>query len=319
MQENERAEAITEKQTDAQIRSESTGTEIPASPEPNENEGQSARVNAGFAAMRRRYEKEIACLKAREPASDSGRDGLSAGAEGDTGERKAAGAEKTAGMEKTAGTEKIAGAEKAAGVEKTTGAERTADPETVPAEGGLPVEAGNAPESGAEAKAGTPVNTEVSVDAGASSDTGASAGAGASSEAPTVQINGESGENPETEQIRLRLDYLRELADISRYDPAIRTPEDLEADPEIERVRELISRGNTLADAWLLAHRQQIFERARAEGRKTALDESAPPAYPPVGSVPDIYVTPEERALFRAVIPGITDTEIRAAARKYRT
>lgn len=205
---------------------------------------QSDRINAGFAAMRRRYEKEIANLKAQNGVPE--------------GEAETAYGDGAGGAAKEAsGT--------AAG-------------------GGEPAEPG-------EEKTGEAESAE----------------------------EGESGEeDAKAEQLRFRLDYLRELAEISRYDPAIRTPEDLENDPEIGKIRELISRGNTLADAWFLAHRTQLFDRVRAEGRKEAFVEGRQAAYPPAGSIPDVYVTPEERALFRAVIPGITDAEIRAAARKYR-
>ena len=111
-----------------------------------------------------------------------------------------------------------------------------------------------------------------------------------------------------------------ELQEITRLNPSIREVGDLAKMDTYPRLRELVHRGNTLADAYRLANFDALTQRAAEATRKTALtaakskEHLAPTAQRGTGSasVPD-----DIKAEYKALMPDITDDEIQKHYEKY--
>ena len=111
-----------------------------------------------------------------------------------------------------------------------------------------------------------------------------------------------------------------QLKEISALDPTIKELGDLAKMENYSRFRDLVKRGNTLADAYRLANFDALTQRAVEATRKTALtaakskEHLAPTTQRGTGSV---SVPDDIKAEYKALMPDITDDEIQKHYEKY--
>ena len=111
-----------------------------------------------------------------------------------------------------------------------------------------------------------------------------------------------------------------QLKEISALDPTIKELGDLAKMENYTRFRDLVKRGNTLADAYRLANFDALTQRAVEATRKTALtaakskEHLAPTTQRGTGSV---SVPDDIKAEYKALMPDITDDEIQKHYEKY--
>ena len=111
------------------------------------------------------------------------------------------------------------------------------------------------------------------------------------------------------------------LKNISAMDPAVQTLEDIAALPTAGRVNDLVQKGVGLEDAFYLANRKAIDARKAAAAKAAALNGAASRQHLnplPVGSgVTPVEVPADQAEMFREMMPGATDEEIRTAYAGY--
>lgn len=111
------------------------------------------------------------------------------------------------------------------------------------------------------------------------------------------------------------------LKNISAMDPGVKTLEDIAALPTAGRFNELVQKGIGLEDAFYLANRQAIDTRRAAAAKAAALNGASNRRHldpVPTGSGKQTVEVPAEQAeMFREMMPGATDEEIRTAYAGY--
>ncbi len=113
--------------------------------------------------------------------------------------------------------------------------------------------------------------------------------------------------------------FLDDIASISHYDPSIKSPEDLDRDPKIEDVRRYMAQGNSVKDSWRLAHFDEIMERERnGERVRTQNRGTSHLSSPAAAASGDVYLSPEQAKLFRALDPKMSESDMRRALRRYK-
>ena len=112
----------------------------------------------------------------------------------------------------------------------------------------------------------------------------------------------------------------RQLEQLSRLDPEIRTVEDLMALPDREGLLRQMERGLSLTEAYILTHFDRLRARQTEAGRQAARNEAeakrhlaaAAPRGPGARPVPA-----EVREMYRMLLPDATEAEIRAHYGRY--
>ena len=144
-------------------------------------------------------------------------------------------------------------------------------------------------------------------------------------ESPAVKRAEEAARKAEEEQrlrdmeaFKLRADA--EVAEIGKLDPSVKSIEDILALPTGQVFRELVQRGNSFIDAFRLANFERLTTAAAAAAKQAALtnarskDHLTTKSPRGAGSVP---VPKEEMALFKALMPNMTEAEIREYYNKH--
>ena len=111
------------------------------------------------------------------------------------------------------------------------------------------------------------------------------------------------------------------LKNISAMDPTIQTLDDIAALPTAGRFNDLVQKGVGLEDAFYLANRKAIDARKAAAARTAALNGAASRRHlnpVPAGSgMTPVEVPADQAEMFRELMPGATDEEIRTAYAGY--
>lgn len=111
-----------------------------------------------------------------------------------------------------------------------------------------------------------------------------------------------------------------QLQQIHAMDDSISTVDDLLKMENAGLFRDYVSRGLDFVDAFILANRGRLAERQRAAAQQQARNAQGakghltPPAARGAGAAP---VPPEELAVYRALNPGISDSEIQKHYNKF--
>ena len=111
------------------------------------------------------------------------------------------------------------------------------------------------------------------------------------------------------------------LKNISAMDPSVKSLEDIAALPTAARFNDLVQKGIGLEDAFYLANRQAIDTRRAAAAKAAALNGAAnrrhlDPVPAGSGKAP-VEVPADQAEMFREMMPGATDEEIRTAYAGY--
>ena len=115
-------------------------------------------------------------------------------------------------------------------------------------------------------------------------------------------------------------DVERQLTEIRKVDPAVRTVADLMNRPYSQAFYDAVKRGNNFTDAFYLATRGQMMEATAAAARQSAAKNAAGKSHlktTGVGGKAGATVTEEERKYYKLYNPDATDEEIQKYQNKY--
>ena len=104
-----------------------------------------------------------------------------------------------------------------------------------------------------------------------------------------------------------------QLAEIRKEDPSIKSLDDIIQSERGGQFAEYVRRGFTYAEAYQMTYRDRAIQRARAAGEQAARNAAAGKAHlvpTKTEHKPPITVPENVRAMYRAMVPGITDEEI---------
>lgn len=130
----------------------------------------------------------------------------------------------------------------------------------------------------------------------------------------TPEATASYGESLERNPLQMEETLSREMEEIRRLDPSVRSIKDILAMPTGETFRMYVKKGNSFVDAYFLANRQEIlrsvYEAGAAQGRnrgKEHLTATTSHMAPMMAEIPG-----EELELFRGLLPEVPDTIFRA-------
>ena len=116
-------------------------------------------------------------------------------------------------------------------------------------------------------------------------------------------------------------EFSSEIAKITALNPDIKGAEDLEALAEYDEIVALVARGYSPYDAYRTIYYDRDMAAAVSRGERQARAANASKAHlvpdKNTGSETGVAVPSEVRAMYREMMPGITDAEIDAAYKKY--
>lgn len=127
-----------------------------------------------------------------------------------------------------------------------------------------------------------------------------------------IRRDEEARKRAEEAEARARID--REIAEIHKLDPAVSSVEDLMKTPNAEKFYGYVKRGNSFLDAYYLANRETLEQRAAQAARQQAMSAARSKDHltatgnargAGAASVPS-----EEMQLFRLLNPDATEAEI---------
>lgn len=113
----------------------------------------------------------------------------------------------------------------------------------------------------------------------------------------------------------------REVAEIGRLDPTIKSAADLMRHPNSEAFNAYVQKGYGLADAFRLANFDRLSGKKAAAAKQATMNSLSGKSHlsPTKGGAGgDVTVTAEEMETFRALNPDATDKEIKAFIAKIR-
>lgn len=113
----------------------------------------------------------------------------------------------------------------------------------------------------------------------------------------------------------------REVQEIARLDPSVKSAADLMNHPNAEAFNAYVQRGYGLTDAFRLANFDSLASKKAAAARQQAMNNLTGKSHltPTKGGAgEDVTVPADEMELFRALNPGATDKEILAFCAKNR-
>jgi len=112
----------------------------------------------------------------------------------------------------------------------------------------------------------------------------------------------------------------RQLAEIRKKDPAIKTIADFATRPYWEDFKAYVDKGNTFLDAFYLANREKAEAAAAEAARQSAVNNLSSKKHlkqTSIGGKAGAVVTAEERKMFRLFNPDATDDQIQKYQNKY--
>lgn len=113
----------------------------------------------------------------------------------------------------------------------------------------------------------------------------------------------------------------RQLQEIRKTDPEIKTVADLMNRPYSKEFYEAVQRGNNFLDAFYLATRGQAQEQAAAAARQSAVNNLTGKSHlraTSIGGRPGATVTADEREMYHLFNPKATDAEIQRYQNKFK-
>ena len=128
----------------------------------------------------------------------------------------------------------------------------------------------------------------------------------------------------EAEQIReqaMKESVERQLEEIRKTDPSIRTVGDLLGKPYGQALYQAVRRGNNFVDAFYLATRGQAEEAQRRAAQQAAVNNITGKNHlreTSIGGRPGATVTREEREMYQLFNPKATDAEIQKFQNKFK-
>lgn len=131
-------------------------------------------------------------------------------------------------------------------------------------------------------------------------------------ESPEVKAAKRAAE--EAARIKAKAEVDAEIAEISRFDPSIRTADDLFRHPSYDKVYALVGRGYSISDAYKLENFDRLAavgaERAKQEARNAARSTEHLTRTQARGNA--LVSVPENvMASYRQIMPGLTDEQYR--------
>jgi len=112
-----------------------------------------------------------------------------------------------------------------------------------------------------------------------------------------------------------------QLKAIQAVNPAIKSLEDIAAMPTAPAFNRYVQQGLGLEDAYYLANRAEIESKKTAAAKQAAINQTRSKGHLDSGAggaANAVVVPPEEVELYRAMMPGATDEEIRKDWEKYQ-
>lgn len=127
-------------------------------------------------------------------------------------------------------------------------------------------------------------------------------------------------EKQAAEQQRAQQQVAADIAEISKLDPTITDLDSLLKSENGQKIYELTRKGNSLVDSYKLANLDKLTQRASAAARaqKQVSDQSRQHLKPTQSrGQGSVEVPAAQAAMYRKLIPGITDAEIRRSYKEY--
>lgn len=119
---------------------------------------------------------------------------------------------------------------------------------------------------------------------------------------------------------RIQSQIERDVREISRYDPTVKSAADLHGRPEYGELCRMVGQGYTLADAWKLKNMEAISRQEIEAAKQSALNSLrgkqhlAQSVSRGIGAAP---VPPEVAEQYRVLMPDISDAEIQRDYNEY--
>lgn len=131
----------------------------------------------------------------------------------------------------------------------------------------------------------------------------------------------EPGQTPEADSEAFRAQVESELAEIRKYDPGVKSVQDLMAlDRAEELTAQVTDHGHTFLEAYRYVYADKIAEqRAAAAAQRTRNAARSKDHLQPVGArgKGDVPVPAADKAMYRQMFPDMTDEEIRKDYQRY--